>query len=152
MWKHLHSGYGRRLTSRGHGFKSQHQMMDVHFYMLICCKIGLFILERRKRGWGLSNFRNKTLAYCCWQDFSQSSPKETLFPDDDFNKCSFFDIFTFCFRHHVTYATNCSTSRQSLILTNPFSFGLTGLIEKGINRFNRKMGRESVKKINRTYR
>ena len=31
------SGYGKRL--KGHGFESQHRILDGHFFTYICCKI-----------------------------------------------------------------------------------------------------------------
>ena len=50
------SGYGRRLTFEGCGFKAC-CVLDGHFFTLICCKIVLILFEKtdnkRKRGRGL---------------------------------------------------------------------------------------------------
>ena len=42
------SGDGRRLMSEGHGFKSQHRILDGHFSHLFVVKIVMFFLKRRK--------------------------------------------------------------------------------------------------------
>ena len=43
------SGYGKRLTFKGHGFKSWHHILDGKFFTYICCKIVLmFVWKDRK--------------------------------------------------------------------------------------------------------
>ena len=42
------SGSKRRLISEGCEFESQHQILDGHFFALICCKIWIVCLKRPK--------------------------------------------------------------------------------------------------------
>ena len=46
-------------SSVGHGFKSQHRILDGHFFSFICCKDFSVYLIKRGRGWSI--FKNKVV-------------------------------------------------------------------------------------------
>ena len=56
---------GRDSRSKGHGFDSQHHLLDGHFFTYICCKNCSVCLNRpnikRKRGWGWPIFLKKVI-------------------------------------------------------------------------------------------
>ena len=54
------SGYGRSSWSEGHGFKSQHHILDGHFSHILVVKIVMFVCKdenkwKRGRGWPILN-------------------------------------------------------------------------------------------------
>ena len=55
------SGNGRRHSSEGRGFKSQHCVLYGHFFTYICCGIVMFVWKdenKRKRGGGWPFIKN----------------------------------------------------------------------------------------------
>ena len=59
---------GRDSRSKGHGFKSQHRILDGHFFTCICCKNCNDVCLKRwkinKKEAGVGPFLKKIMALC----------------------------------------------------------------------------------------
>ena len=60
------SGDGRRLMSEGHGFKSQHRILDGHFSHLFVVKIAVTKDEKNEKEAVVGPFL--TFSKYCWYD------------------------------------------------------------------------------------